>query len=143
MRRRTFIALLGGATAVWPLAARAEQAPMPVIGYIGFGSLDSSGLYLAAFRKGPGDTGFVDGQNVSIEYRWLEGHYYRMIEQPTKFETPVVSSRARGHGRSRQPASAASACGRSSPWVSEIAPMVCILRTRAASNPDCETAFVC
>jgi putative ABC transport system substrate-binding protein len=79
MRRREFITLLGGAVA-WPLAARAQQPTMPVIGYIGFGSLDNSVLYLAAFRKGLGETGFVDGQNVAIEYRWLEGRYDRMAE---------------------------------------------------------------
>jgi putative ABC transport system substrate-binding protein len=53
---------------------------VPVIGYIGFGSLDNSVLYLAAFRKGLGETGFVEGQNVAIEYRWLEGRYDRMAD---------------------------------------------------------------
>jgi len=79
LKRREFITLIGGAAA-WPFAANAQQAGMPVIGYIGFGSLDNSVLYLAAFRKGLGDTGFVEGQNVSIEYRWLEGHYDHMPE---------------------------------------------------------------
>ena len=79
MRRREFITLLGGAAA-WPLAAHAQQRTMPVIGYIGFGSLDNSVLYLAAFRKGLGETGFVEGQNVAIEYRWLEGRYDRTAE---------------------------------------------------------------
>jgi putative tryptophan/tyrosine transport system substrate-binding protein len=80
MRRREFITLLGGAAAAWPLAARAQPAAKPVIGYIGFGGLDNSVLYLAAFRKGLGETGFVEGQNVAIEYRWLEGRYDRMPE---------------------------------------------------------------
>jgi putative tryptophan/tyrosine transport system substrate-binding protein len=78
--RRKFIATLGGVVAAWPLAARAQQTAMPVIGYIGFGSLISSVLYLAAFRKGLGETGFIEGQNVAIEYRWLEGQYDRMPE---------------------------------------------------------------
>ena len=80
MKRRDFITLLGGAAAIWPLAARAQQEVKPVIGYIGFGALDNSVLYLAAFRKGLGDAGFVEGQNVAIEYRWLEGRYDRMPE---------------------------------------------------------------
>jgi ABC-type uncharacterized transport system substrate-binding protein len=79
VKRREFIALFGGAAA-WPLAASAQQPAMPVIGYIGFGSLDNSVLYLAAFRKGLSETGFVEGQNVAIEYPWLEGQYDRMSE---------------------------------------------------------------
>jgi putative tryptophan/tyrosine transport system substrate-binding protein len=79
MRRRDVITLLGGA-ATWPLVARAQQAAMPVIGYIGFGALENSVLYLAAFRRGLGETGFVEAQNVAIEYRWLEGRYDRMPE---------------------------------------------------------------
>jgi putative ABC transport system substrate-binding protein len=74
MQRREFITLLGGAAA-WPLAARAQSQGKPVIGYIGFGALDNSVLYLAAFRKGLAETGFVEGQNVAIEYHWLEGRY--------------------------------------------------------------------
>src|SRR5438046_1101019 len=78
--RREFITLLGGAAVAWPLAAGAQQEMKPSIGYIGFGALDNSALDLAAFRKGLGDTGFVEGQNVAIEYRWLEGRYERMPE---------------------------------------------------------------
>ena len=78
MRRREFIRLIGGAAATWPLTARAQQPAMPVIGFIRDGSADTSARYVAAFRKGLNKTGYVEGQNVTVEYHWLEGHYDRL-----------------------------------------------------------------
>ena len=77
MRRREFIAGLGSAAA-WPLAAHAQQPAMPVIGFVYLGSADAYAGYVAAFRKGLGETGYVEGQNVTVEYYWLEGQYDRV-----------------------------------------------------------------
>ena len=77
MRRREFIAALGGAAA-WPVVARAQQQAMPVVGFIRDGSADASVRFAAAFRKGLNETGYVEGQNVTVEYHWVEGQYDRL-----------------------------------------------------------------
>jgi len=77
MRRREFIAGLGSA-AVWPLAARAQQRPLPVIGFLNGGSPGGYAPLVAAFRQGLKETGYVEGQNVAIEFRWAEGQYDRV-----------------------------------------------------------------
>jgi putative tryptophan/tyrosine transport system substrate-binding protein len=78
MQRRAFITLLGGAAVAWPLAARAQQPTLPVVGFIRDGSADASLRFEAAFRKGLNETGYVEGQNVTVEYHWLEGQYDRL-----------------------------------------------------------------
>jgi putative tryptophan/tyrosine transport system substrate-binding protein len=78
MRRREFVRFVGGIIIAWPFAARAQQKAMPVIGYLNSTSPEFNAPNLAAFRQGLSDTGYVEGQNVAIEYRWAEGRYDRL-----------------------------------------------------------------
>jgi hypothetical protein len=106
MRRRELIAFFGGAAAAWPLAAHAQQTALPVVGLIRDGSTDTAARYVAAFRKGLNETGYVEGQNVTVEYHWLEGRYDNLpsaagrSRPPTRGRHRHARQRARYRGQS-------------------------------------------
>jgi hypothetical protein len=78
MRRRDFVKVLGGAAAVWPLAARAQQSAIPVIGFLSGASSETMHDYVAVFKQGLAEVGFTEDRNVAFEYRWAEGHNDRL-----------------------------------------------------------------
>jgi putative tryptophan/tyrosine transport system substrate-binding protein len=78
MGRREFVALLGGVAAAWPLVARAQQAAMPVIGFLSSLSQNDLGLVIPGFLPGLNGAGFIEGRSIAIEYRWAEGDYQHL-----------------------------------------------------------------
>ena len=80
MRRREFIKVITASAAAWPLTARAQRPTMPVIGFIRDGSAQGEARWVGGFQKGLGETGYVEGKNVTVEYHWLEGKYDRLPE---------------------------------------------------------------
>jgi putative ABC transport system substrate-binding protein len=92
VRRRDFITLLGGSAAAWPFAARAQPA-VPVVAFINGGSRDQGGSRADAFRKSLAGQGYVEGQNVTVEYHWLDGQYdqmRRLLRSPATDPTPCM-----------------------------------------------------
>jgi putative ABC transport system substrate-binding protein len=103
MERRAFITLLGGAGLAWPVSVRAQQPTLPVIGFLHSGSPGPYAGRMAGFRQGLGDTGFVEGKDVAIEYRWAEGNYERLPQMALDLVRREVSVIVAGGGIASAP----------------------------------------
>ena len=101
MKRRGFLTLLGGVAASWPLATRAQQLGMPVIGFLSSRSSGESAYLVAAFRQGLGETGYVEGQNALVAFRWAEGDY-ELAAELVELRVAVIFT-AGGHRRHSLP----------------------------------------
>src|SRR5262245_65159219 len=105
MRRRKFITLLGGAAAAWPVAARAQQPAMPVVGLISGSFPETSGYTVMAFRQGLNENGYVEGHNVTVEYRWARGRFDLMpdlVADLLRREMTVIATPGNLTGTMRQ-----------------------------------------
>ena len=93
MKRREFITLIGGAAAAWPVAARAQQSALPVIGFLHAGAPEANANNVRAFRKGLGETGHVEGSNVSIDFQWAYGdlaRYKELVAELVRRQVAVI-----------------------------------------------------
>ena len=99
MKRREFITALGSAAVAWPFAAQAQQQAMPIVGFLSGVSPNASVERVRAFRQGLKDTGYIEGENVAIEYRWAEGRYDRLPASVMRLRLFTRSPRRRGRAR--------------------------------------------